>query len=256
MQWYYAVGDQRKGPVDQAEFDQLAANGTIARDTLVWRQGMEAWQPYHVVVGGTTTPPIGDDGTEICAVSGKRRPRREMVHFEGKWISLQHRDEYFQRLREGVAQPRGGPVPGPFGYGRFSRRLWARMLDGVITGIPGFFLGMLAGKIFEASGPVHPGSGKFFLLQAVSQILGIIVGLTYEVYFVRKFDATPGKMAFGLKIFRPDGAKLTVGRIFGRYFATFVSALPLGIGYVVAAFDDERRTFHDRIADTRVINTR
>jgi len=39
MQWYYAVGDQRKGPVDQAEFDRLAANGAIARDTLV------VWEP-------------------------------------------------------------------------------------------------------------------------------------------------------------------------------------------------------------------
>jgi uncharacterized RDD family membrane protein YckC len=76
------------------------------------------------------------------------------------------------------------------------------------------------------------------------------------VFFVRKYDATPGKMALGLKILRSGGEKLTIGRIIGRYFATILSALPLLLGYIVAAFDDEKRTFHDRIVDTRVIKTR
>ena len=60
----------------------------------------------------------------------------------------------------------------------------------------------------------------------------------------------------GLKIFRPDGSKLTAGRIVGRYFATLVSTMTLLIGYIMAAFDDEKRSLHDRIADTRVIKTR
>jgi uncharacterized RDD family membrane protein YckC len=259
MQWYYAVGDQRQGPVDQAEFDRLVSSGTIQSGTLVWRQGMAAWQAYSTVVGGTTAIPFADDGTEVCAVSGKRCPRREMINYEGKWISLQHRDEYFQRRREGVALPGESAVPGPFGYGGFSRRFAARFVDGVIQIIPALLIGMLVGMLFRTSGLLRPGpsyQGAFLAMQAITQVAVIGCAIAYEVFFLRKFDATPGKMALGLKIFRPDGAKLSIGRIVGRYFATFISALPLLLGYIVAAFDDERRTFHDRIADTRVINTR
>src|SRR5207248_1376069 len=72
--------------------------------------------------------PAVDDGTEVCAVSGKRYPRREMIQYEGKWISAEHRDAYFQRLREGVAQPGEGAVPGPFGYGGFWVRFAARFI--------------------------------------------------------------------------------------------------------------------------------
>jgi hypothetical protein len=32
-----------------------------------------------------------------------------------------------------------------------------------------------------------------------------------------------------------------------------LSSLTLAIGYIMAAFDDEKRSLHDRICDTRVI---
>jgi len=38
--WYYAVGTERRGPVDEAG---LRASGAITRDTLVWRAGMANW---------------------------------------------------------------------------------------------------------------------------------------------------------------------------------------------------------------------
>lgn len=42
----------------------------------------------------------------------------------------------------------------------------------------------------------------------------------------------------------------------GRYFAEIVSAMPLNIGYIMAAFDDEKRSLHDHLCTTRVIKTR
>jgi len=38
--WYYAVGGERRGPVDQSA---LAAPGTLTAETLVWRHGMTGW---------------------------------------------------------------------------------------------------------------------------------------------------------------------------------------------------------------------
>lgn len=253
MQWYYAVGDQRHGPVEQAEFDRLVSAGTITGATLVWRAGMAQWQPYSVGGGatetGTATATV-DDGTEVCAVSGKRYPRREMINYEGKWISAEHRDTYFQRMREGVAQPGDGAVPGPFGYGGFWRRFCARFVDGLILQAIGYPVGLLVRAAMGSS------AGSQMVVQLVAMGIGFGINMIYEAFFVSKFDATPGKMAMGLKIFRPDGSKLTFARAAGRYLGTIVSAIPLGIGYIMAASDDEKRALHDRICDTRVIKTR
>ena len=37
------------------------------------------------------------------------------------------------------------------------------------------------------------------------------------------------------------------------FFAEMLSGMILGIGYLMAAFDDEKRALHDRICDTRVV---
>ena len=63
-------------------------------------------------------------------------------------------------------------------------------------------------------------------------------------------------MAFGLKVVRPDGSPVGVGRAFGRYFAKMLSAMVLWIGFIMVAFEPEKRGLHDMICDTRVVRTR
>ena len=46
---------------------------------------------------------------------------------------------------------------------------------------------------------------------------------------------------------------MTYGRATGRYFAHFLSSFTLGIGYLIAAFDNEKRALHDHVCDTRVV---
>jgi uncharacterized RDD family membrane protein YckC len=257
MQWYYAVGDQRQGPVEHAEFERLVSSGTIRSDTLVWRQGMTEWQAYSAVVGVAAGGAAVDDGTEVCAVSGKRYPRREMINYEGKWISAEHRDQYFQRMREGVAQPGEGPVPGPFGYGGFWRRFIARMLDGLIQGVVIVPVALIGVFMIASSNAMQAGNpGPLILFQVGSQVFFMALGLVYDIFFIRKYDATPGKMALGMQVLRADGSKLSVPRIIGRYFAHLLNGFTLMIGYIIAAFDSEKRALHDRICETRVIKTR
>jgi len=94
---------------------------------------------------------------------------------------------------------------------------------------------------------------------AVLGIVGILslvsmaINCVYEGLFVAKMGSTPGKMAFGMRVVRPDGSRVGMARAFGRYFAKLLSALILGIGYIVAAFDSEKRALHDMICDTRVV---
>jgi uncharacterized RDD family membrane protein YckC len=263
MQWYHATDGQRQGPVPQVEFERLARDGVIKADTLVWCQGMVDWQPYATVVQGATAPGSApasispaDDGTEVCAVSGKRYPKREMIQYEDKWISAEHRDEFFQRLREGVAQPR------ELRYGTFGQRFCAKFVDGLALGAMGVVINMTVAFIIIGSPNYFgnalrvAGPGKTMLFQAVSIPFGMVFGLTYAWFFISRYDATPGKMALGLKLIRSDGSRLSNGRIIGRFFSEYISLMTIYIGYIMAGFDQEKRALHDRICDTRVIKVK
>lgn len=254
MQWYYSNKGQRLGPVSQAEFDQLVRDGVIGGDTLVWRDGMAEWRPYSMVVPGGA-PPVDPD-TEVCAVSGKRYPRREMVQYEGRWISAEHRDAFFERLREGI------PQPGQFRYAGFWIRFVAKFVDGIIIGIVSAGINMLVAFLVLGS-PNYFGTAMLkynahqrLTYQAISFPLGVGLAIAYACFFILRWDATPGKMALGLKLIRSNGDRLTAGRIVGRYFSEWLSALILCFGYIMAGFDEEKRALHDRICDTRVIRAK
>jgi uncharacterized RDD family membrane protein YckC len=255
MQWYYASNGQRQGPLSEVEFDQRVKDGTVTADTLVWRAGMSAWLPYAQVAspGGipSPAPALPGEETEVCAVSGKRYPRREMVQYEGRWISAEHRDLYFQRLREGVA------APGSVVYAGFWIRFAAKLIDGLIIGVVLVTLYMvLAFGVFSLNqlNPEDPGSiAAILAFQGIVILSNVALTLLYTWFFLKKYAATPGKMALGLTVVRPDGTPLSNGRIIGRYFAEMLSHLILNIGYIIAAFDLEKRALHDHLCDTRVI---
>lgn len=85
------------------------------------------------------------------------------------------------------------------------------------------------------------------------QGLSILVGLAYKTIFVSQGGQTPGKMAAGIKVVNAaTGEPVGVGRALGRAAAEYLSAVTLGLGYLVAAFSD-KRALHDYAAGTRVI---
>jgi uncharacterized RDD family membrane protein YckC len=254
MEWYYAVDGQRKGPISQSDLERLVAEGTITSSTLVWRQGMAQWQAYGTPSGSASASGGASDDTAVCAFSGKTYPKSQMVQYEGQWIAAEHRDEFFQRLREGVA------IPGRFAYGGFWIRFGAKILDGIILSVASVSINFfLIRKIFLGSlriGQTRFPAGALLEYNVVSTLINLGIGLTYAIFFISRYSATPGKMAVGLKLVRSDGSQLSTGRIIGRHFSEVLSYLTLLIGYIMAAFDEEKRALHDRICDTRVIRAK
>jgi uncharacterized RDD family membrane protein YckC len=60
MNWYYAEGGKQKGPVEESALDGLVSAGIVRDDTLVWHEGMAAWQPHAAARGsraGIPGPP-------------------------------------------------------------------------------------------------------------------------------------------------------------------------------------------------------
>jgi uncharacterized RDD family membrane protein YckC len=141
-------------------------------------------------------------------------------------------------------------------YGGFWIRFLAVFIDGLIIGavaIPLFLIvGFSAGlfRPFNIDNP--PALAPIFLVE----LLIMALFLVYQVWFVTRKGGTPGKLAVGLRIITPDGRNLTTGRAVGRYFAYILSGLTFYIGYIIAAFDSEKRALHDHICNTRVIHLR
>ena len=57
MKWYYAEGGKQIGPVEESALDDLVRQGVVRDDTLVWREGMAAWQRHFAVRGGSSPNP-------------------------------------------------------------------------------------------------------------------------------------------------------------------------------------------------------
>jgi uncharacterized RDD family membrane protein YckC len=134
-------------------------------------------------------------------------------------------------------------------YAGFRIRFVARILDVAIMNIVEVSLAIAVGVNFLEMEPLEFLAGKY----PFASLLGIIVEPLYSIYFVGKYGATPAKMALGLRIVRPDKSSISYGRATGRYFAGILSGIVLCIGYIMVAFDDEKRGLHDRICDTRVV---
>lgn len=62
--YHYAVNGQQLGPVPIERLQELFANRTINRDTLVWKQGLSSWvalkdvEELKAFLGGNTPPPL------------------------------------------------------------------------------------------------------------------------------------------------------------------------------------------------------
>ena len=85
------------------------------------------------------------------------------------------------------------------------------------------------------------------------RIIAIAFNAVYAGFFIGRYGATPGKMACQLIVVDANGAPISYSRSFGRGFAEIVSGITCYIGYIIAAFDGEKRALHDHICSTRVI---
>lgn len=93
----------------------------------------------------------------------------------------------------------------------------------------------------------------------VAKVLVPIVGplAVWWFYFAlsesSSWQATVGKRIMRLKVTDVNVVPIRFGRASARFFARFLSTLPLGGGYVLAAFTENKQALHDFIASTRVV---
>jgi uncharacterized RDD family membrane protein YckC len=157
-------------------------------------------------------------------------------------------------------------VPAQLPYADFWPRAVAYLIDGAILGIPFgivvlvliFFVGGFG--VMLRSRAVDPRAAAAFAAPLfLSFMLGMIffVGLQW-LYFAgmesSERQATFGKSAMSLRVANLEGQRLSFGHATGRFFAKIISGMiPLGIGYIMAAFTEKKQALHDMIAGTLVL---
>lgn len=57
--WYYAVNNEQKGPVNESDLKTQLATGKLPPDSLVWKDGMDNWTPASQVAAFSfREPPV------------------------------------------------------------------------------------------------------------------------------------------------------------------------------------------------------
>ncbi|MFN7139478.1 MAG: RDD family protein [Limisphaerales bacterium] len=243
MNWYYVEAGQQRGPITEAELDNLYATGKVQSDTLVWHEGAANWLPYGQAKGGTATIAAPPGGSVVCNECGGLFAPDEVIRLGNASVCGTCKPVFMQKMREGVAV--GG---GAMEYAGFWIRAGALIIDSIITNAISAVVGFVIGLAAAQAGPDAANAAAL-----VASLVGMLLGLIYFVYFNGKFGATPGKMVCGIKIVTGEGYPIGYGRALGRYFASILSAMICLIGYIMAGFDDEKRTLHDRLCNTRVV---
>lgn len=132
-------------------------------------------------------------------------------------------------------------------YVGFWKRVAASIIDTILLLlVTGPILIAVYGKEYWTSDAVIQGPVDF-LLSWVFPLVAVIA------FWMLK-QATPGKMPFSAIIVdAKTGGAPTTGQYIGRYFAYFLSAIPLGLGFIWVAFDARKQGWHDKLAGTVVV---
>lgn len=157
-------------------------------------------------------------------------------------------------------------------YGRppfagFWARLGAALMDALIVGI----IPLIAG-IALAVGPkggrhlctvndelrtCRSPKGISWAILAILLAVGFLFAIYYFVFLLGRTGQTLGRKAVGIKVVdKMTGQPIGPGRAFLRYLVQSVASGAIcGLGYLWMLWDEEKQTWHDKVANSYVITT-
>ena len=145
----------------------------------------------------------------------------------------------------------------PIGYGGFWIRVVAYIVDGILLNIVFGVLGVVMGVSLMPTSFSDMDSVDAFASMGQLQLVSLVVTWLYFALMESSArGATVGKMLVGLRVVTDQGNRLSFLHATGRFFAKFISAFILCIGFIMVAFTDRKRGLHDIIASTLVVKAR
>ena len=174
-----------------------------------------------------------------------------------------------------ISQPMQSPPPAPMqqyqvppqpqtSYAGFWIRFIARFVDGLILGIPltiilFVFIAISGAALTATSSDQNAqnttagvASGIFLLFYVIA-----LVGIAgYQIYFWGTSGQTIAMRMFHLRVVDANtGAPIGIGRAVVRWLMTLVNSWACYIGWIWVAFDARKQGWHDKVANSVVLQT-
>lgn len=246
--WYFAVGEQRQGPISAEELGARFQRGEIQPDTLVWREGMEGWRA------------VRDMAAELDLAVPAHATSMAMP-------ALESASPYAAPSAQVPLQ--AAPVfGGDIVHAGFWKRFAASFIDGMVMMVVTLVVVMVGVMLTGGAAALSPQAfandmmrgtlGLTFIL--AFYILPILAQAAYFTWMhASASQATLGKLAVGIKVARGNGEGLALGRSFGRWCAYFfLNLVSCGLTTLISAFTvgltERKQGLHDMIADTLVVD--
>jgi uncharacterized RDD family membrane protein YckC len=176
------------------------------------------------------------------AREGDRRAAspRTSVPPRSQWLSIQLDTESTAR------EEKPPPVPReelPLQVASFEDRMMAALVDcGLVASA------FLLFTVVFAFSTTHLPTGRIAVAGAAAILLSM--ALLYQYLFFTLTDATPGMRYARIALCSFEDENPTRNAMRARIGALLLSALPLGLGFLWAAFDEDSLSWHDRITRT------
>jgi uncharacterized RDD family membrane protein YckC len=238
-QWHYSINSMQYGPVSKMELAQLVKNGSLAKDDLVWKEGMSNW---------------GEAGN--------------MSELTGMFQGVKSR-------RAGRNSPDGNLTdPMRRLMARVIDRLILLLVIGISIGLMiliSIALGVGGAAASNPDGTVDEGASVVLGAMTLGAIFGWIAAIVVpisimtavQVYYLSKYSQTIGKRILKMQIVRiEDGQPAGFGN--GFILRTLCNNVIGGLLFFTAGayfvidacfiFRDDRRCIHDLIAKTKVVD--
>ena len=244
------------GPFSRAEIAQKLQRGEIAPTDLAFVEGLSEWTPLQQVLAKVDSAPLPGPVFTPPPVAA---------------ATLSNPAPVSPPSTAGYSYAATMAPPAHLVYGGFWLRFVAYLLDTIIVGaavmvvsaIFGFIIGIIAASSGVQLNSAMSGDSDSMngaavaIILVIEAIVWVITILALWLYFAKlesgPNQATIGKRVLGLQVTDMAGGRISFARASGRFFGKIISALPLDIGFIMAAFTERKQALHDMIAGTLVV---
>ena len=248
MEIWIGRNGERHGPYKEEDVRQWLRSGQVSSSDLAWHEGLADWQPLSALF-----PDEAPGAAPAAAAASAAAPGNPYSAPAAPTLDL-------PQTTAAALEDHAG----------FWKRVAAYITDAIILWIPQMLVESVTGASAakqamndaakSAAGDmqlIHQAQMHYFAAAWPAMLIGFAIAVLYfAICESSAWQGTVGKLALGIRVTDLEGRRISLGRAFGRYFAKLLSAIILGIGFLMVAFTQRKQGLHDMIVGTLVLNGR
>jgi uncharacterized RDD family membrane protein YckC/Tfp pilus assembly protein PilE len=253
---------QVRGPVSEGYLRHAVETGALDRHARVCVKGEQTWQVLESALSLAPLPPVGlhlEEDTPPAAASApapapaQARPAAHAAHADAIRLDVIDIAEPVAHYARAAALPEHAAGL----YGGFWMRAAAVVLDALVFWVALFVVTFVLFFVLALVTPHQSiASTQPQTAQLLSAFLLLLAALLYfPLWESSAKQATPGKLALGLRVTDENGNRIGFWHALGRHLGKIVSWALLYVGYMLAGWTGRKQALHDLMAGTFVVRS-